>query len=339
MIQSGKWPILAKLTTVGIAFTALASHTNTAGQVTLSVRSDVMPPSEVHYRGASSTRAFTAFEPYSINVMGIDTPVALYRAPRSHDFGGDIPFVNPVTGVADAGTIQAWDPLLNASRNLVGKDMSNAGFPGRVEKRNGLTMVRYNAGDGVTAGTCRTQLNSYPIPPRTQVRWELDVAFGADDIENQWILTPPMASRVLFWQVKSTVPGNPSMQAVVDTDPTNPLKLLAITFFLKGGKSTNFHQVAKVHGIQRNTPVPIVIEAFLDERTAADGGKGRMKVWVNGSAVGDAFGPTMTWGVGLHQWSMAMYLYDEPRPYRYTRASFWKTARMMVQPQLAQLEN
>jgi hypothetical protein len=193
-------------------------------------------------------------------------------------------------------------------------------------------MVRYNAGDGITAGKCRTQVNSYPIPPRTHVRWELEVAFGADDAENTWVLTPPMESRVLFWQVKSTVPGNPSMQAVVDTDSNDPTKSLSITFLRKGGRAAGFTHVGRVNGIPRNTLVPITIEAFLDERETADGGKGRMKVWVSGIAVGDVVGPTLTWGQGVHNWSMDMYLYSEPRPYRYTRASFWKVARMFVYP-------
>jgi hypothetical protein len=296
------------------------------------ILNDDMPASEVSYAGGSSAHPFTATEPYVIDVMGSNRLVPLYGASRSYDFSGDVPFVNPVTGVADAGSFQGWDPVLGASRNLLGRDMTDEGLPGRVEKRNGMTMVRYNAGDGITAGKCRTQVNSYPIPPRTHVRWELEVAFGSHDTENAWVLTPPMKSRVLFWQVKSTVLGNPSMQAVVDTDASDPTRSLSITFLRKGGRAKSFARIARVTGIPRNTLIPIVIEAFLDERETGDGGKGRMKVWVNGVVVGDVIGPTLTWGHGVHNWSMDMYLFSEAKPYRYTRASFWRVARMYVYP-------
>lgn len=263
--------------------------------------------------------------------MGVMTDVP-FGLPRRFDFSGDVPFINPTTGVMDPVGIQAFDPVAGRSRHNEAATNSNVGLPGRVEKRDGATMVRYNAGDGITAGKARTQLNGWPVPPRTHVRWELEVALGANDRENEWVLSPPGESPVLIWQVKSPAGTNPSMAAAVDTDPEDPTNSLVLSFFLKGGKASRINKVATVHGIPRNSFTPIVVEAFLDEREIAEGGKGRMKVWVNGIMVGNAVGPTLTWGTAPHDWALDVYLYNDAAPYRHTRASFWKTARMFVYP-------
>lgn len=291
-----------------------------------------VPDSEEHYRGASSGSAFTALEPYEINVMGVRTTVNLYKASRTSDYGGTVPFVNPKTRKADPAQLQGWDPMLGASRNVNGNDINNDGLPGRVDKRLSFTMVRYNRGDGITEGKCRTQLNSYAIPPRTRARWELTVAFGSNDGENNWILTPPKMSPVLFWQVKSSSGINPSMSAIVDTDPDDPTNSLMIAFTQRGGKASIVKSIAEVHGLRRNTLTSIIIEAFLDEREISEGGRGRELIWVNGKLLIDAEGPTLTWGPGIHNWSLSMYLFNESVPYTYTRASFWKEARLIVFP-------
>ena len=287
--------------------------------------------SEIAYPGASATRAFTAVEPYIVNVMGTNTSVPLYGASRTYDFSGDVPFINLTTLVADPAQFQAWDAGLGVSRTINSNEMTNSGFSGRIEKWNGMTMIRYNAGDGITAGACRTQLNSYPIPPRSRVRFDMDVAFGASDAGSVWVPSGAQLSPVLFWQVRSSSGTNPSMSAIVDTDPTNP-QALAIYFNRKGGASSTIELVAKATGLPRNTLVPITVEAFLDEREMSNGGKGRMKVTVNGTRLADIDGPTLTFGNGLHNWSLDMYLYNEITPYTNTRASFWKTARLVVLP-------
>jgi len=297
----------------------------TAGSVAMS-------GSEIHYAGASPTHAFTAMEPYEINIMGALVTSKLGGKARTHDFSGATSFVNPQSGAPDPAVIQGWDGTANTSVNLASVQISNAGLPGRVDKRNNLTMIRYNASDGITGGTCRTQLVSYPIPPRTHVRWELVVAFGAADMENSWVLTPPKQSPVLFWEVKSPSGGNPSLSAVVDTDPSAQSQYLMLTFYQKGGKAPAIAPIAQVSKIPRTTMIPIVIEAFLDERERIDGGKGRERIWVNGTMIADVQGPTLTWGPGEHRWVLAEYLYREPQPYVFTRASFWTTARMMVFP-------
>ncbi|MDO8604790.1 MAG: hypothetical protein Q7K40_05365 [bacterium] len=295
-----------------------------------------IPDSEEYYVGASTTDAFVATETYLLNIMDTSTPYTLWGSPRAYDFSGNVPFVNPLTGKADPAQFQYWDTALGVSVNLNGDMMTNMGAPGKVDKQkniNGddLTMVRYNEGDGITAGKCRTQVTSYAIPPRTHVRWDLNVAFGAEDPQNIWTLTPTGTSPVLFWQVKSPSQGNPPLAAIVDTDSQDPTKLM-IFFSLRVGTATSPQRIAEVHGLSRNTLIPIVIEAFLDERATVDGGKGALRISVNNVVIKEMTGPTLALGTGTHNWSMDMYLYNEPLPYKYTRASFWKTARMLVFP-------
>jgi hypothetical protein len=301
----------------------------------LAVGSDAFggwPISEISYPGASLSRPFTASDPYVVQIMGIHKPVSLAGQARTHDFSGDVPFVDATTGAPQPGTLQGFDQATGGARTYFGNLIRGEGISGRIEKLGRYTMIRYVANDGTTAGKCRTQLNSFPIPPRTRVRWELSVAFGGEDTENQWHLSPPRTSPVAFWQTKSPSGANPSMFAVVDTDPRDPGNSLALYFFRKGGREQSISLVATVHGIARGVSVPIIIDAFLDERPSTEGGKGRMQVTVNGAVVANVIGPTLIWGEGAHNWAISMYLFEEARPYPHTRASFWQTARLFVYP-------
>ncbi len=302
-----------------------------------------MPDSEVSYIGASATNAFVATEPYIVNIQGKSVTVPLWGASRAYDFSGDVPFVNPTTGKSNPAQIQAWDPVfansfnppLSGSYNLNDNQITNSGFPGRAEQRiiNNIpvTMLRYNAGDNITEGKCRSQLNGYAVPPRTHVRWELEVAFGNTDGTNDWTLTPTGASPVLFWQMHSANQSNPPLAANVDTDVADPTKLM-ITFYQRVGTQTSAKEIARVQGLSRNTLIPIVIEAFLDERATVDGGKGALQISVNNTTILEQTGATLALGTNSHWWALDMYLWNEAFPYAYTRASFWKTARMLVFP-------
>lgn len=327
--------------------------------MTLHAQTIKIPNSEIHYSGASSVNAFTATEPYVVQIMGAATTLPLYGASRTHDFSGNVPFVNLKTGGADAFMIQAWDPVfansfnppLSGAYDLENHLITNKGFPGRVEKKtiNGqqMTMVRYNAGDGLTEGKARSQLNSFPVPNRTRVRWDFEVTFGNPDGQNDWTLTPttrwvensagewviaPGGSPVLIWQLSAWKnPGIASMNAVVDTDSKDASKL-QITFSKKGGSETKPTDLAVAHGLSRYMPVKIAIEAFLDERDNAAGGKGAMQIWVNDKFLVEHSGPTLTTGRGDHTWQLDTYLYNEAAPYKNTRATFWKTAKLRVFP-------
>jgi hypothetical protein len=211
--------------------------------------------------------------------------------------------------------------------------MTNTGLPGRVDKQSfggtPVTMVRYNKGDGVTEGKCRTQLNSWIVPSRTHNRWELEVAFGKADGVNDWTLTPSGQSPVLVWQLHSMTQGNPVLAIVVDTDSNDPTKLM-LSLMQRSGTQKFPVAISVVNGIPRNTMVPIVIDAFMDERETAAGGKGLVQFWVNNVMVADKTGPTRDAGAGENYWSTNTYLFTEAAPYPNTRATFWKTARMLV---------
>jgi len=317
-----------------------------------------MPNSEVNYLGASASNAFVAMQPYNINIQGTMVPNTMWGISPTFDYSGNVPFLNPSTGNSNVGNIQAWDPLFPQTFNPVlpgdyeldANLITNLGFPGRVDKQiiNGIpmTMVRYNAGDNTTWGKARSMLNGWNVPPRTHVRWEIEVAFGNADGTNDWVLTPSAiwtqdstgnwvisngGSPVLFFQVHSTNQNNPPLQAGVDTDINDPTKLM-MTFSQRTGTATAPVQIGIVHGLSRHTIVPIIIEAFLDERLASNGGKGLLQIWVNNTLVLQQSGPTLALGPNPHWWALASYSWAQAAPYSYTRAVFFKTAKMFVFP-------
>lgn len=292
-----------------------------------------VPDSEINYPGASTTKAFVASEPYTVNIQGSMRTLSLGGAARSHDFGGTAPFVNPQTNKNDPFVFQAWSSGLV---DWYGSKITNNGVPGRIGKtkfgNDDVTMIKYNAGDDIAYEKCRSKLGAYPIPPRTRVRWELEVAFGKADGANDWTLTPSGQSPVLFWQVKSNKnQTHPPLALNVDTDNRDSTKLM-ITVFQRTGTATRPIELGRIGGIPRNTLIPIVMEAFLDERATNNGGKGIWQVWVNNTLVVEEVAPTLTVGSDTHEWSVETYLWNEPYPYKHNRATFYKTARMMVFP-------
>jgi hypothetical protein len=286
------------------------------------------------YPGASTTQAFTATEPYVLNIQGTPTTVSLGGASRSHDFSGTIPFVNAVTKKNDPLNLQAWS-WSNGLIDWYGSQITNSGVPGRIDKTtfgsDAVTLIKYNAGDNIAFEKCRSKLASFSVPPRTHVRWELEVAFGKADGTNDWVLTPTWQSPVLFWQLRSSNQSNPPLAMNVDTDNLDATKLM-ITVFQRTGTDTKPIELSRVHGLSRHTLIPIAMEAFLDERTVADGGKGIWQVWVNNKLVLEDVGPTLSLGPKTHEWSIETYLWMESYPYKYNRATFYKTARMLVFP-------
>jgi hypothetical protein len=301
-----------------------------------------VPDSEINYPGASTTKAFVAIEPYTVNIQNVSKTISLEGASRSHDFSGTVPFVNPATNKNDPYVFQAWSSGLV---NWHGSQIKDTGVPGRIDKAifgsDPVTMIKYNAGDDIAIEKCRTKLGTFPVPPRTHVRWELEVAFGKADGVNDWVLTPSAhwsstgidngGSPVLFWALTSHSQSNGPLGFDVDTDELDPTKLM-IMVGQRVGTATKKTEIARIHGISRHTIIPIVVESFLDERAAANGGKGLLQIWINNSLVLEKIGPTLALGTEPHYWSIDTYLWNEPNPYHYSRATFYKTARMMVFP-------
>ncbi len=302
-----------------------------------------MPSSVINYPGARATLPFVAIEPYIINIQGVNDTINLYGSARTFDYSGNVPFINQGTGYSDPAMMQAWDtafassflPPLSGDFNLPGYLITNAGFPGRIEKHligvAPTNMTRYNAGNGTTAGCPRSKILSYAVPPLTHVKWELELSFGNADGTNDWILHHTGTNQVLFWQLKSNSQGNPAISANVDTDDQDSTKLM-IYFAQRTGGAPNATVIGEIHGLQRHAMIPIVIEAFLDERLTSNGGMGLFQAWVNGTLVSEVSGPTLVFGTNPHWWDFGVYNWSNTAPYPYTMSIFFKTAKMFVFP-------
>jgi len=76
----------------------------------------------------------------------------------------------------------------------------------------------------------------------------------------------------------------------------------------------------------------IVVDAYLDERSNAAGGKGRLKIWVDDVLIVNQTAQNLPPGALPHWWACTTYMWNNPSPYAYTKAVFWKTAKMFVYP-------
>lgn len=295
------------------------------------------PDSEYNYPGASATKPFTAVLPYEIFVMGQMRTANLQGRARSYDFGGDIPFVNPVTQAPDPYILQGWDgtQVVNYSNTTI----NNNGLPGRIEKRNGQLMVRILAGDHTVGSTGRDALMSYPLPTRTHARFEMEVAFGNDEPGNAWPMKAPEVYPVLFWQIKSGTSGTTPLAAVVDTDPADHSKLWIRVYRQAGIDSTN-KLVGSYSGIVPGQMVKLVVEAFLDERELNAGGLGRVRATINNTVIGDLAGPTLAGGDGDHYYYNSSYSFravsNENDLKNNTWATFWNKSSVYIYPKPAQ---
>lgn len=227
---------------------------------------------------------------------------------RYLDYSGDTAFDN-AAGQSNAMAYQA------------GGINSAAPIPGSIEKAH-YTVIRYRAEDKLTGGTCRSQLVSWPIPQRITVRWELELSFGGPD--DEWPLTPPGKSPVLFWQVKTSAQGNPALAAIIDTDPNDPTKL-CVYFTRRTGGMPAPSRIGQIGGLERGKLHQIVIDAYLDERID---GQGVFTASVNGIPVASFSGPTLV-NKSDHHWYLALYMFNELSPSALQRAIYCKTARML----------
>jgi len=272
-------------------------------------------------------KPFVANPPYRILVNGFSREVNIGGVARHHKLGGIQSFINPLTGVSDVATILAGSGASDTSGVYSTKLVEPLGVPGRAEIVNSKTLIAYRAGDFPVSGTCRTQISSFPVPSRLRVVWDLEFSLGENTAGQGWPYSKVGEHPVLIWQLKP--PGfSPSISLTVDTNPNDSTSLSLIFGKKTGNKIT---RVGQINGIRRNQPVSVIMEAYLDERTAAAGGQGFWRVWVNGMLAVNSSGPTLVSGASdPHQWFLATYLYQDTQPLSDSWIMYWSKAALLV---------
>ncbi|NRR31831.1 heparin lyase I family protein [Oxalobacteraceae bacterium] len=150
----------------------------------------------------------------------IDYSVFAWSLPRGFNFNGDRPFVNPITGQADIATFQFDGKQINgASITNNGSGVNDVHIQrvhdNAINEDVTRVVLRQRTEDAVTAGSHRTQINSYAIEPYK--RYILDLEFKLDD-DDHWDFstTAQGVGPGLIWQLKGQPKidhqwGNPVM--------------------------------------------------------------------------------------------------------------------------------
>ena len=274
--------------------------------------------------------AFVAKPSYSVLVAGVATPVDLANIPRGFDFSGSAPFVNPYTNVSDIATINYWDSAAGAAAVLNStKIKAMNGAPDRVFKVGAYTAIGYRKGDGLVEGTLRTMLNSFPIPNRKVLVWNLTFRLGGATPTTPWTYSPKGVAPATLWQIKTAnIP--PALVMAVDTDPKDSSSL-QLMFDQRPIASQAAFRVADVSGLKPNTDIVVRIEMSTDDRPLSAGGNGYLRIVVNGNKILDSIGPVLQGAATApYQWSLAMYLFNNKSPLPYDRFGFWKQAQMSI---------
>lgn len=272
---------------------------------------------------------FVAIPPYNPALGNSTVFVDLAGKVRNFDFGGRAPFVNPATSVSDLATINVWDAVNNRATVLTSNQIASSGVPGRVFKTGGYTAIGYVHGDGIVEGKLRTQLNSYPIPARRRYIWELTVRFGGASLFSTWVPSARGVAPATIWQLKSEgLP--PALVMAFDTDPADPEKL-ALSFDSRLDPARSATNLGNFGGLEPLKDINVTIDVFLDERSIAQGGKGYLRVSVNGALVVDRWGPVLQAAATFpYHWSLGMYLFSNTAPLPFDRFGFWKNARLIT---------
>lgn len=288
----------------------------------------------------SRMKVFTATPPYYVESKAGNRRVVLGMygtnddVPRSHDFVA--PLVNKATGHTDVLTVQTT-VLVNGKPSFVNLSdhsaprASQALSTGRYELRNDGLHLAYLANDPASSEKLRTQVNSWPIPTRRLLSWDLSVRFAGETAGERWPLTKFAASPVLIWQLKSD-PGFPPMGMLVDVDPENPSRALQLTFFQRDSNVQAYSRRWIVGGLDPNVYNDIVIQAVPDDRESSEGGIGWLKVWINKNLVVSTSGRNLIPGLPeLNRWAFGLYMTAESEPSPLPRYSNWRRARMLVE--------
>lgn len=269
---------------------------------------------------------FSSGGKYPATWNGNSTEVDLANRSRTFDFGGAVPIRNPSTNVTDIATINYWNPAPPHVNVINSTQILDADLTGRVFKQDGYTAIGVLAGDGVSERTLRTQVNSYPFPDRRHYRWTLTFRLAGATLEAPWHMAPKKESPATIWQLKSLNIG-PALVMAVDT-AADPARLL-LNFDSKLKASGISERIAEAT-VNPNQDISVVIDAFLDNRTPAQGGTPKLTITVNGETKYDRndVAVLQSDATSPYNWSIGAYLYANQAPLAYDRFTYWKDAKM-----------
>lgn len=245
------------------------------------------------------------------------------------------PIINPETNRTNALTLQM--PVLT-SNGMQFVNVSDASTPRasnaipgqRINFANGELKVGYLANDPPSGEKCRTMINSWPVPTRRTLTWDLSFKLGGYTASEAWPVTKATQTPTLLWQLKAD-PGFPSMGFFVDTSSEDASKI-QLTFFQRSTNQSfnDFRWV--IPDLPRDKPIDVVIQANLDDRDAP-ANQGTLRVWVNGKLVADRIGRNLVQGISdPHRWAFGVYLTSESYAVPQSRVTIWRRARMLVNP-------
>lgn len=288
----------------------------------------------------SRLKVFTARPPFNVATKAGTKRVVLgiYGSKddvaRTHDFVA--PLVNPATGRTNVMTLQTTAlinkvPAFTNISDISSPPAAKVDTGGRYGlDSQGQLRVAYLANDPPSTEKLRVQVNSWPIPTRQTLTWDLSVRFAGGGAGETWPLTKFSVSPVLIWQLKSD-PGFPPMGMMVDVDPENPTKALQLTFFQRLSNVSAYSRRWVVGGIDPNAFNDLIVQAVPDDREPGAGGIGMLKVWLNGKLFVNTTGRNLIPDLpDLNRWCFGLYMVADSTPSPIGRYSTWRRARLLV---------
>jgi hypothetical protein len=302
--------------------------------VTSAPNTSIAPPD------LSKLKVFTAKPPFSVTTKAGTKRVVLgiYGSKddvaRSHDFVA--PLINPTTGRTNVLTLQTTavvnrvPTFTNISDTSV-PSAATADTNGRFGlDAHGHLRVAYLANDPPSSEKLRTQVNSWPVPTRQPLTWDLSFRLAGTGTGESWPVTKFTTSPVLIWQLKSD-PGFPPMGIMVDVDPERPTQAVQLTFFQRLSNVSAYSRRWVVGGVDPKVFNDLIVQAIPDDRETHEGGVGTLKVWLNGKLLINNTGRNLIAGLpDLNRWCFGLYLTAESTPSPISRYSTWRRARMLV---------
>lgn len=302
----------------------------------------------------SGLKVFEATPPYAVQTKDGLWNFKLAVYPEKVDLKRRFDFVAPIihaeTAHTNALTLQT--PYSYYGQMQFGNlsDMSspvratNEGSPGRIEYDGSakLLTVAYRAGDPSSFEKCRVMINSWPVPTRKMLTWDLSFKLGGDLPGEAWPMTPATVSPKLLWQIKSDnyeTSGSsfPSMGFFVDTD-TEDSSSIRLTFFqrLHNVHYNDFRW--SVGGLKTGQFIDVVVQAGLNDGDDA-GNTGILKVWVNGKLLAYRTGRNLIQQTittankdiisSLNRFAFGVYLMSEGSPVQQDFVTKWRRVRML----------